>query len=131
VTAYATSKHAVVGLSAALRAEAALHGVRVSTFCPGPVETPGLDRLPDPDLPSTITEPVTPRAYLGLISQKPVAVEAIADQALRQLARGRDLVVAPPSTRALWRLHRLSPGMTDRVLALLARRVDRAMNGGI
>jgi NADP-dependent 3-hydroxy acid dehydrogenase YdfG len=32
---YTTSKHAVVGLSQALRAEAARHGVRVSVACPG------------------------------------------------------------------------------------------------
>src|SRR3954447_14933818 len=53
VAAYAMTKHAVVGLSTALRAEAALHGVRVSVLCPGAVDTPILDRLPDADLPRT------------------------------------------------------------------------------
>lgn len=36
---YATAKHAVVGLSKSLRAEAALQGIRVSVFCPGYVRT--------------------------------------------------------------------------------------------
>ena len=40
---YSTTKHAVVGLSTTLRPEAALHGVRVSVLCPGPVDTPILD----------------------------------------------------------------------------------------
>ena len=37
--AYATTKHAVVGLSISLRAEAAQLGVRVSVLCPGFVRT--------------------------------------------------------------------------------------------
>src|SRR3954447_18805157 len=53
VAAYAMTKHAVVGLSTALRAEASLHGVRINVLCPGAVDTPILDRLPDADLPRT------------------------------------------------------------------------------
>jgi NAD(P)-dependent dehydrogenase (short-subunit alcohol dehydrogenase family) len=37
---YTATKHAVVGLSKALRIEARRHGVRVSMLCPGAVETP-------------------------------------------------------------------------------------------
>src|SRR5215471_12610779 len=40
---YSTTKHAVVGLSKALRAEAASAGVRVSVLCPGAVRTPILE----------------------------------------------------------------------------------------
>src|SRR5438445_8070538 len=65
VTAYAMTKHAVVGLSTGLRAEAALHGVRVSVLCPGSIETPILDRPPDSDLPTTASAPVTARQYLA------------------------------------------------------------------
>ncbi len=39
---YCATKHAVVGLSTALRIEAAPAGVRVSVLCPGPVRTPAL-----------------------------------------------------------------------------------------
>ena len=42
-TAYATTKHAVVGLSTSLRAEAAELGVNVSVVCPGFVQTRALD----------------------------------------------------------------------------------------
>ncbi len=65
VTAYAVTKHAVVGLSTSLRPEAARHGVAVSVLCPGSVETPILDRLPDDELPSGATPPATARAYAG------------------------------------------------------------------
>jgi NAD(P)-dependent dehydrogenase (short-subunit alcohol dehydrogenase family) len=40
LTAYAMTKHAVVGLSVSLRAEARALGVRVSCACPGFIETP-------------------------------------------------------------------------------------------
>lgn len=42
---YTTTKHAVVGLSTALRAETASMGVRVSVLCPGFVDTPLLDEI--------------------------------------------------------------------------------------
>ena len=41
--AYTTTKHAVVGLSKSLRAEAAQVGVRVSVLCPGLIRTPILE----------------------------------------------------------------------------------------
>lgn len=37
---YCMAKHGVVGLSKAMRPEAARHGVRVSVLCPGPIRTP-------------------------------------------------------------------------------------------
>ena len=42
---YNATKHAVVGLSSALRAEAAGLGVRVSTVCPGFIDTPMKDNM--------------------------------------------------------------------------------------
>ncbi len=68
VAPYATTKAAVVGLSLALRPEAALHGVRVSVLCPGMVETPILDAGPA-DLPATASAPVTAREYLRRMRQ--------------------------------------------------------------
>ena len=37
---YTATKHAVVGISKALRVEAERHGVQVSVFCPGVIRTP-------------------------------------------------------------------------------------------
>ena len=44
ITSYVTTKHAVVGLSLALRSEAAAHGRRRAVVCPAAVETPILDK---------------------------------------------------------------------------------------
>jgi len=125
VTAYAATKHAVVGLSLGLRAEAALHGVKVSVLCPGAVETPILDRLPGDDLPGTPTAPITARRYLALVRQRPVAVDRFARLALRGVERNRAIIAVPASARGLWYLQRLSPALVGRISTALARRVDR------
>lgn len=127
VAAYAMTKHAVVGLSTALRAEAALHGVRVNVLCPGAVDTPILDRLPDADLPPTVSAPVTARSYLGVVRQKPVDVDRFARLALKGIRRDRGIIVVPAAARSLWYLHRLSPGLTGAITKVLARRVNRTL----
>lgn len=127
VTAYATAKHAVVGLSLALRPEAALHGVKVSVLCPGSVETPMLDRAPPPDLPATPSKPVTAREYLAIVRQKPAPVDHVARRALRGIERNRAVIVVPASAKPLWYLHRLSPRLTQRVTSMVARSVDRRL----
>ena len=130
VTPYATTKHAVVGLALGLRAEAALHGVRVSVLCPGAVDTPILDRLPDDSLPATATPPVTAREYLSLLKQKPVDADRFARLALKDVARNRAIVVVPASARSLWYLHRLSPALVGRISTSIARRVERDLVTG-
>lgn len=126
VAAYSATKHAVVGLSTALRPEAALHGVKVSALCPGAVETPILDDPPPADLPPG-TSPVTARQYLAVVRQKPVPAERFARLALRRIAAGDAVIVVPRSARSLWYLHRLSPRLVQRVTAVVARQVDRRL----
>src|SRR5262249_60353863 len=53
LTPYAMTKHAVVGLSLSLRAEAAAYGVGVTVVCPGVVDTPILDKNGPDDLPAS------------------------------------------------------------------------------
>jgi short-subunit dehydrogenase len=125
VTPYATTKFAVVGLSTGLRPEAALHGVQVSVLCPGSIDTAILDRAQDPDLPDTASAPVTGREYLGLLKQRPTPVDAFARKALGQMARNRGVIVVPRQAKALWYVQRLSPGLLERALVPIARRVQR------
>jgi short-subunit dehydrogenase len=125
VVPYAATKHAVVGLSLGLRPEAALHGVKVTVVCPGPVETPILDRPPPAGLPETPSVPVTARAYLQAVHQKPAPVEAFAAATLRKLARGSPIIVVPSRAKTLWYLNRLSPQLVQRLTATLAKTVQR------
>lgn len=130
VAAYATTKHAVVGLVLGLRPEAVLHGVRVSVLCPGAVDTPILDRLPADDLAATATTPVTAREYLSLVKQKPVDANRFARLALRGVERDRAIIAVPARARTLWYLHRLSPALVGRISSALARRLDREFRSG-
>ena len=127
VTAYATSKHAVVGLSLGLRPEAALHGVKVSVLCPGTVETPILDRTPDPDLPRTASKPVTAREYLAVVRQKAASADVVARLALKAIERNKAVIVAPASAKPLWYLQRLSPRLAGQVTQVVARKVNREL----
>lgn len=124
VVPYATTKHAVVGLSTGLRPEASLRGVRVGVLCPGAVETPILDRLPAADLPVTSSAPVTARRYLRTVGQRPMSADAFARRALLGVARNRSIIVVPRAAKSLWYLQRLSPSIVDSLDRVIARRVD-------
>jgi NAD(P)-dependent dehydrogenase (short-subunit alcohol dehydrogenase family) len=127
VVPYATTKHAVVGLSLGLRPEAALRGVRVSVLCPGTVETGILDARPDADLPLTASAPVSAREYLTAVGQRPMSADAFAQKAVRQIARNRSIIIVPRSAKAFWYLQRLSPATVQRLSGVLARRVERKL----
>lgn len=122
---YATTKHAVVGLSTSLRPEAAAHGVRVSVLCPGAVETPILDRAAPPDLPARPSPPISPRDYLAAVRMAPAPVERFARDVLGDVARNRAVIIRPRQARAGWYLQRLAPAAMLALNRVVARRVDR------
>jgi len=108
ITSYVMTKHAVVGLSLALRTEAAAHGVGVTALCPAAVETPilgkgELGRFHGRDY------------YLkGQGIRRPLDPDEFADQALAAVAANRPLLVTPAAARMAWRLGRLAPSFTNR-----------------
>jgi NAD(P)-dependent dehydrogenase (short-subunit alcohol dehydrogenase family) len=108
LTSYVTTKHAVVGLSLALRSEAAAKGVGVTVLCPSAVDTPILDkgefgRIRGRDY------------YLkGQGIRRPLDPVKLADQALAAVAADRAMVVTPFQARMAWRVGRWAPGLTRR-----------------
>jgi NAD(P)-dependent dehydrogenase (short-subunit alcohol dehydrogenase family) len=138
VAPYAMSKHAVVGLSLALRAAATDTGVGVHVVCPGVVETPILDST---DLPGLTTPPSVAGADireffrdLGMRSTYPA--DRLAADVLRGVARGRAIIVAPASARTAWRVARLSPWLAERSAVAgtrkaRARRRERQVFSGV
>jgi NAD(P)-dependent dehydrogenase (short-subunit alcohol dehydrogenase family) len=104
-TAYATTKHAVVGLSTSLRAEAAELGVNVSVVCPGFVQTRALDTA----------------TYVGIkredaisemsSSMKMMDAADCARVILRGVERNKAIMTDTALTRLLWWLYRLSPAV--------------------
>jgi NAD(P)-dependent dehydrogenase (short-subunit alcohol dehydrogenase family) len=99
--AYAATKHAVVGLSMALRAEAEAFGVKVSVVCPGLVDTPILD--------STKYVKFDPAVIRKVAPEKPMPARKAARLILRGIDRNQFFVVLTVTTHALWRLHRYVP----------------------
>jgi NAD(P)-dependent dehydrogenase (short-subunit alcohol dehydrogenase family) len=103
-TAYAATKHGVVGLSTSLRGEGAALGVRVSVVCPGLIDTPLKDSL----------------TYLKLDKQKMLQhpgmkllpVEHCARVVVRGVERNRAIITVTPLARRAWWLYRLLPGFS-------------------
>jgi NAD(P)-dependent dehydrogenase (short-subunit alcohol dehydrogenase family) len=107
LTPYGMSKHAVVGLGAGLRIEAARHGVGVTVVCPGPVDTPLLDvgaRTPGMDV----------RRYLTASAGPAIAPAMLAAAVVDGVRRDR-AVVLPGRARILAGAARHLPGLVRRI----------------
>jgi short-subunit dehydrogenase len=114
MTPYATTKHAIVGLSLSLRAEAAGRGVRVSVLCPGFVDTPLLDSKGPEDLPrSRFAETVSVRAQAEQTPRGPYPPDKLARDALRGMERNRPVIIAPIGPWLVWRLYRWTPALIE------------------
>ncbi len=125
ITSYVMSKHAVVGLSLALRSEAAAHGVGVLAVCPGAVETPILDKGAVGDFAG--------RDYFvkGQGIRAPYDPDRLARDTLRAVEQNKALLVKPRQAHAAWLLARLAPGLMQRMsIRFVARqRTTETVNG--
>ncbi len=104
---YTATKHAVVGLSLGLRAEAAGRGVKVSVVCPTFIDTPLLTNI-NPGLPQTAMSGDA-REDIKQAQPRLYTAEKLARDILKGVDRNHALIVAPASARVAWRAARLSP----------------------
>jgi NAD(P)-dependent dehydrogenase (short-subunit alcohol dehydrogenase family) len=117
---YAASKHAIVGLSISLRAEAADAGVAVNVVCPAAIDTPLLDRDNPPDLPPVSWRPNI-RRFLTSLAGAPYSVDAFAEETLDAIARNEAVIVIPARARLAWRLGRWVPGLVEKAVMKAVR----------
>jgi NAD(P)-dependent dehydrogenase (short-subunit alcohol dehydrogenase family) len=112
LTAYSTTKWAIVGFSTALRVEAAGLGVKVSVACPGLVRTDIGEH--------NVYWNVRKEDHLAQLPWRWMIEPGQAAKAiLRGVARNRETIVFPFSARAAWWLYRACPW----VFAPLMRRM--------
>ncbi len=108
ITSYVMTKHAVVGLSLALRSEAQAKGVGVTVVCPSAVDTPILDK-------GYIGKFHGRDYYLkGQGVRHPLAPEVFADEVLAAVAEDRAMLVTPRTARIAWRLGRFFPSFVQK-----------------
>ncbi len=109
MTAYATTKAAIIEFSTSLRKEAAGLGVRVSVACPGSIRTPMHDhsmlvtQLRDQE---TLRERFSTQ-YDFLAMNADDCARAI----LRGVERNQGIIVVTAFARLLWWLYRLNPAL--------------------
>ena len=116
---YTATKHAVVGISKALRVEAERHGVQVSVLCPGAIRTPILTGGKFGRIPGISDEELL-KSWERL---RPMAPEKFAERALRAVLRGDAIIVVPTWWEAFWYLERLSPALSMRFTKVVLKRI--------
>jgi short-subunit dehydrogenase len=119
VSAYCTSKFAMVGFSESLRNELGRQGLGVTALCPGFVSTNLFTNAPLPE--SADEHKLPPR----LICTTP---ERVAHAAIKAIYRNRRLVVMEPFARLMYALKRFAPWPMDIIFHLGKRkRIARKM----
>jgi NAD(P)-dependent dehydrogenase (short-subunit alcohol dehydrogenase family) len=117
---YTATKHAVVGLSKALRVEARHHGVRVSVLCPGVIRTPILSGGKFGRLNYVGVGEEQMRALWQQL--RPMDVDVFAQKALAAIARDQAIIVLPRWWKAFWYIDRLSPALSRRLWSIMLDR---------
>jgi NAD(P)-dependent dehydrogenase (short-subunit alcohol dehydrogenase family) len=123
--AYTTSKHAIVGMSTALRAELADTGIRVSVLCPGTIMTPMIEKGASPDRwVGTYDREKLETFFKGASGMAP---DKFASKALDQIAKNKAVIVLPASYGMLWWINRVSPtlamGLSRKIYGAILKRV--------
>jgi NAD(P)-dependent dehydrogenase (short-subunit alcohol dehydrogenase family) len=107
--AYTTTKHAVIGLSQSLRAEATHRGVRVSVVCPGVIRTPILE---DGGKYGKILIDIPLEQQRRMWEKfKPMSPNIFANKVLNSVAKNKAIIIVPSWWKFFWYINRLSPSL--------------------
>jgi len=123
LSAYSTTKFAVLGLSEALRDELAPHGIGVTAVCPGIINT-GITAAAR--LRGKAAAPGAREHMIDFYRRRGFGPERVAEKIVKAVARNAAVAPAAPEAWVLYLLKRLSPGFA----AWLNRRLaDRVQSG--
>lgn len=122
MTAYGTTKYAVVGLSEGLRAELAPRGVGVSVVCPGFIDTPIVAHMRLRGAAYPESERANIRRFYARRNYGP---ERVARAVLAAARSNPALLPVTPEAWGLYLMKRAAPELTHRVLGLADRWLKR------
>jgi NAD(P)-dependent dehydrogenase (short-subunit alcohol dehydrogenase family) len=103
---YATTKHAVVGLSKTLRLEGEAFGVKVTAVCPGFIVSNIFENAIN-------YNEVSADAFKGVIPFKFVPVDKAVQIILEGVAKNKKLIIFPFYAKLMYRLEQWWPGLND------------------
>ncbi len=120
MSSYSASKHAAVGFSLNLRSEAKQYGVKVTTLCPGYLETPMHESA------INITDYVIAHdiKYREKQHNYPTPEDCI-NHMMRGVLKNKAIVVSPRKQVPLWWLYRLFPSSIPWMWTKIIRRMRK------
>ncbi len=118
--AYAATKHAVVGISTAIRAEIAHTGIRISVLCPGTIQTGITDGSKSGRWVGDHSEEKVVELFKKARAMDP---DKFASKALKQIAKNKPVIVIPSGWKLLWWINRLSPSLGISVAHMISQTI--------
>ncbi len=116
-TPYCAAKHALVGFTNSLRFELDPQGVRVQLVCPSEFDSPMVDAL---------DATRTPENREHVLTLPKLSVDVIADDTIRGIDRGRDLIIPGRLPRIAATLQQHAP---DALSAVAKHRIAKVYQG--
>lgn len=124
LSAYSTTKFAVLGLSEALRDELTPHGIGVTAVCPGIINTPitGTARMRGPN-----ANDEARRRMIQIYQRRNYGPERVARNILKAIQRNRAVAPVSPEAWFIYYLKRFFPGIVFRFNRAMADRMQREL----
>lgn len=122
LAAYSATKHAVVGLSQAMRLEMKEHNIGVSVICPGIIST---NIAADSRFTSNEEDGVSLEDAAKLLEEKGWPPERVAEAVLKAVRRNKSIVPVGPEAWLAWYLMRTSPRLCEVFMNYLIRKASK------
>jgi NAD(P)-dependent dehydrogenase (short-subunit alcohol dehydrogenase family) len=124
LSAYATTKFAVLGLSEALRDELARHRIGVTAVCPGIIDTP-ITR--NARLRGAVDNPEAREQMVGTYQRRGYGPDRVAENILKAIASNRGVAPISPESWIGYYLKRFAPWAVARLSARAGARARKQL----
>lgn len=122
LSAYVTTKYAVLGLTECLRSELRPHGIGVTAICPGIIDTPITRSSP---MRGQFAEEGQREEMVEAYRKRGYGPERVAANVLKAIQRNRGIAPVTPEAWIAWYAKRLSPALVSRLMAWAEQRRAR------